>query len=167
VTDVPDFRAVLQRLTDNGVRFVLIGGLAMVAHGSAHITRDIDVGYARDLQNLAALVQALEPLRPRLRDFPPELPFVWDIATIRASANQTFETSVGDVDLLGDIPGIDSFEGLWNRAVDTELFGIPIKVASIDDLVAMKQAADRTKDRLHLLELQALKKLSQDAGSND
>lgn len=157
--DEPDFRVILTRLTENGVRFVLIGGLAMVAHGSSHVTRDIDIGYARDRANMEALVRALAPLRPRLRGFPEGLPFVWDVSTARAAANQTFETEVAELDILGDIPGIDTFEGLWERALDTELFGIRVKVAAIDDLISMKRAADRPKDRNHIMELEALKNL--------
>lgn len=159
MTGEPDFRTVLAELTESGVRFVLIGGLAMVAHGSAHITGDLDIGYARDRANIEAVVRALSPLNPRLRGFPPELPFVWDVSSARAAANQTLLTDAADVDILGEIPGIDSFEGLWSRSVETELFGIKVRIAGLDDLIAMKQAAGRLKDQTHIMELLALKKL--------
>ena len=84
---LPDFRPVLAALQTANVRFVLIGGLAMSAHGSAYITQDIDVGYARDMENIRLLSQALAGMHPRLRGFPEDLPFVWDERTIRAAPN--------------------------------------------------------------------------------
>ena len=155
----PDFQAVLTALTSHNVRFVLIGGLAMAAYGSAHVTQDIDAGYARDRENIAAVRAAFAPLHPRLRGFPADLPFVWDERTLRAATNLTLDTDVSPVDLLGDIPGVDSFEGLWNRSVTTQLYGMTVQVASIDDLIAMKRAANRPKDQVHLLELLALQQL--------
>lgn len=74
----------------------------------------------------------------------------------------TLETDVSPVDLLGEIPGIGSFEELWERSVETELYGIQIHVASLDDLIAMKKAANRPKDQAHLLELLALKRLKEE-----
>ena len=74
--------------------------------------------------------------------------------------NLTLETDVGAVDLLGDITGVSSFEDLWERAVEMDLGGgLSVRVASLDDLIAMKRAADRPKDRLHLMELEALRRL--------
>lgn len=72
----PDFRPILETLIANNVRFVVIGGLAMTALGSAYVTFDIDVGYARDKQNITAMRTALAGLNPRLRGFPEGLPFV-------------------------------------------------------------------------------------------
>jgi predicted nucleotidyltransferase len=74
--------------------------------------------------------------------------------------NLTLETDVGAVDLLGDITGVSSFEDLWERVVEMDLGGgLSVRVASLDDLIAMKRAADRPKDRLHLMELEALRRL--------
>ncbi len=84
---LPDFRPLLAALNARHVRFVIIGGLAMVAHGSAYITQDMDLGYARDRQNLQALADALASAHPRLRNFPPDLPFFWDARTLSATSN--------------------------------------------------------------------------------
>ena len=157
----PDFGSVLAALNAAQVRFLLVGGLAMVSHGSAHITQDIDVVYARDADNLAALERGLAPYHPRLRGVPEEVPFMLDAPTLRNTRNLTLETTLGDLDLLSDIAGMDSFEGLWERSVEMDIEGIPVRVASLDDLIAMKRAANRPKDRLHLMELLALRKLIQ------
>ena len=156
----PDFAGVLAALTAADVRFVLVGGLAMVSHGSAHITQDIDIAYSRAPENLASLAKALQVYRPRLRGLPTDLPFVLDARTLSNAGNLTLETDVGAVDLLGDITSVSSFEDLWERAVEMDLGGgLSVRVASLDDLIAMKRAADRPKDRLHLMELEALRRL--------
>ena len=162
---VPDFRPILAALSANNVRFVVIGGLAMTAHGSAHVTQDIDLGYSRSRENIEAIARALAEFHPRFTNFPADLPFVWDEKTLRAAANVTLDaripldSEVTRIDLLGDIAGIASFEELWQRSIETELYGMAIRVASVDDLIAMKNAANRPKDQNHLLELLALKRL--------
>ena len=100
-----DFLALFRTLEAGGVRFVLIGGLAMVALGSDHITQDVDVVYARDPENIAALVAALKPLHPRLRGTPEGLPFIFDARTFRNMLNVTPTTDAGSLDLMGEAPG--------------------------------------------------------------
>ena len=156
----PDLHAILETLEAGGVRFVLIGGLAMVLLGSDYITKDVDIVYARDADNLAALVVALNPMRPRLRGVPADLPFIFDVRTFQNVSNMTLMTDIGDLDLLGEAPGADSFEALWERSVTVELDGFSIRVASIDDLIAMKTAAGRPKDQNHVMELRALRELT-------
>lgn len=157
---VPDFRTMLEVLTGHDVRFVLIGGLALVSHGSAHVTRDLDVTYARDAANIEALAESLAPFHPRLRGAPDDLPFRWDPRTIRSGANFTLKTDLGPIDVLADVAGIDSFKGIWDRAEEKDLFGFNVRVASIDDLISMKQAAGRPQDLRHLAELEQLRRLA-------
>lgn len=163
--ELPDFRPILAALNAAGVRFVVIGGLAMVGHGSNHITQDLDIGYSRDRANLQAIATALRTAAPRLRGFPADLPFIWDVQTIKGQTNMTLETDLATVDLLGDIPGIDSFQGLWQRSIPMEMFGFPIHVASLADLISMKRAAGRPKDIDHLHELETLKRLIEEEDS--
>src|SRR5947209_2629032 len=102
----PDFRQLLLALQQGNVRWVLIGGVAMRIHGSQYTTDDLDLCYARDDGNLAALAEALAPFHPRLRGAPEGLPFVLDARTLRSGANFTLVTDAADVDLLGDVPGV-------------------------------------------------------------
>jgi len=164
---LPDFPNILAALEAAQVRFVLIGGLAMVAHGSAHITVDIDICYARDRDNFSALVAALKPSNPHLRGAPEGLPFFFDTRTFANVLNLTLATDLGGVDLLGEVPGIASFDALWERSVVIELEGVAVHVASLDDPIAMKVAAGRPKDHLHLLELKALRLITQDGDPAD
>jgi predicted nucleotidyltransferase len=152
-----DIEHLIATLSSANVRYVLIGGAAMRAHGSAHVTDDVDVAYARDADNLTALVTALSPLHPRLRGVPEELRFLWDERTLKMGQNFTLVTDAGSLDLLGEPAGVGPFEELWGRAVVMELFGESVRVASIEDLIAMKKAAGRTKDKNHILELEQIR----------
>jgi hypothetical protein len=69
------FKAALQVLSDAFVDFVVIGGMAATFHGSARVTYDLDICYARTPENLRRLAKALSPFHPRPRDFPSGLPF--------------------------------------------------------------------------------------------
>jgi predicted nucleotidyltransferase len=156
----PNFQDALAALHARQVRFVLIGGLALMSHGSETFTRDMDLCYARDPANLTALAEALAPLHPRLRGAPEGLPFVLDARTLRSGANFTLVTDAGEMDLLGDVLGAESFEALWERSTEMQVFGVPVRVASLDDLISMKRAAGRVKDEPHLRELERLRKLA-------
>src|SRR5262249_11693823 len=90
--------ALLRRLTDDRVEFVLTGGLALILHGSACGTQDVGICYNRTPQNLAALASAFAAIRPYLRGAPPGLPFRFDVATIQAGLSFTVTTDLGDVD---------------------------------------------------------------------
>ena len=82
-----DFPALLRTLVDHGVEFIIVGGAAATAHGSARLTQDLDLVYARDLQNLERLADCLAPHEPYLRGAPEGLPFVLDAATLAAGFN--------------------------------------------------------------------------------
>lgn len=151
-----DFQASVEALSAAGMRFVIIGGIAMRLQGSAHLTDDINFAFSRDADNLEALVRALAPFHPHLRGTPPDLPFFWDVRTLKTLVNMTLETDIGNVDLLGEPAGISSFESLWEEATIILRDNIPVRVASIASLIAMKRAAGRPKDFAHLMELERM-----------
>jgi hypothetical protein len=151
--------AILRQLVGQQVEFVLIGGLAMIAHGSAYVTKDFDFCYSRSPQNIAQVAAAFAPLHPYLRGVPAGLPFRFDVPTIQAGLNFTLTTDLGDVDLLGEVSGIGNYEKVRALSEEHTVFDLTIRVLSLDGLIAAKKAAGRTKDRLHLLELEELKKL--------
>ena len=136
----------------------------MRLHGCAHITEDVDISYARDRENLRDLASALRDQHARLRGVPADLPFILDEYTFRNVENLTLETDLGALDLLATPAGADSFEGLWERGIEADMEGFTVRVASLDDLIAMKRAANRPKDQNHILELLALKKLLAEEG---
>ncbi len=86
---VTDFERLLTVLTHAKVEFIVIGGFAATAHGSAHVTVDLDVVYRRTADNVTRLVEALAPLEPYLRGAPPGLPFRSDVETIHQGSHFT------------------------------------------------------------------------------
>ncbi|MFN2483707.1 MAG: nuclear transport factor 2 family protein [Candidatus Limnocylindria bacterium] len=147
----------LTALTERGVRFVVIGGIAARLLGSPTVTRDLDVCYARDPGNLERLTSALRDLHARLRDAPPDVPFRLDGRTLAAGDHFTFVTDAGDLDILGAPSGSEGFDQLARNASAMDLDGIRVLVADIDDLIAMKRASGRPKDRIELEVLGALR----------
>jgi len=149
---------ILRRLQAHGVKFVLIGGLAAKAHGSPTMTVDIDVCYARDRDNLERLAALLGELGTVLRGAPPDLPFHPDRKMLERGDVFTFTTDFGDLDILGTPAGVSGFGELDANADEAELDdGLVVRVASLDDLIRMKRAAGRPKDRVELEILGALR----------
>jgi hypothetical protein len=149
---------ILRRLQAHGVRFVLIGGLAAKAHGSPSLTVDLDICYARDRDNLDRLAAVLGELGSVLRGAPPDLPFHPDRATLERGDHFTLTTDFGDFDLLGTPAGVAGYDELESHAQDAEVGeALIVRVASLDDLIRMKRAAGRPKDRIELEILGALR----------
>jgi hypothetical protein len=140
----------------HGVDFVLIGGLAGIAHGSAYNTDDLDVAYARDRDNLERLAAALEEAGATLRGAPADLPFTPDAETLARGLNFTFSTLHGSLDTLGEPAGAPSYDELRRASSEETLSGVRVRIASIDHLIAMKEAAGRTKDKLLATELRVI-----------
>lgn len=117
------FADLLRILAAGKVDFILVGGVAAAAHGSPRATLDIDVVYRRGLDNLSALAAAIGPLGPQLRGAPPGLPFRLDVPTLRAGLNFTLATTLGALDLLGEIAGDGTYETPLPHTIEAEVFG--------------------------------------------
>jgi hypothetical protein len=153
----------LRLLIQHQVEFVIVGGVAISAHGSSYLTYDLDVAYARTRDNLKRLTDALAPYHPRPRDFPADLPFIWDEQTIKQSTNFTLTTDLGNIDLLGEVTGLGDYEEVRGQCVVMNLFNLPCKVLSLDALIVAKRAAGRPKDLLVLPELEALREIAEES----
>jgi len=154
---------LIAALADAGVEYVLIGGLAVGAHGFPRATKDVDIVPAPDASNLERLTAVLRTLDARhhgLGDFAPsEFPFdPLDPAQLSEGGNFALITRLGRLDVMQWVPGIPgelAFEHLMRTAVDTALSGRRVRVCSREDLITMKRAAGRPQDLLDLQELGA------------
>jgi hypothetical protein len=147
---------LLGALSEADVSFILVGGVAANAHGSARVTQDIDISYSRDAQNLDRLVKALTPFKPYLRGAPPGLPFEWSTATLKAGLNFTLATTAGAIDLLGEIVGGGRFEDLAPHSITVTIFGHETLLLDLPWLIQVKRAAGRPKDLEIIAELEVL-----------
>ncbi len=153
VLKVEDLLKELHRLN---VEFVIIGGMAAVAHGSAYLTLDLDLCYSRKKENLEKLAQALASFHPRLRGAPPDLPFRLDAAALRSGMNFTLTTNLGDLDILGEVSGLGGYPEALSFSEELEVYSLRCKVLTLEGLIRSKKAAGRTKDLMLLPELEAL-----------
>ena len=158
-----DFKSLLQCLTNGGVEFIVIGGVAANVHGSAHSTVYLDVVYRRTPENIERLAAALESVSPYLRGAPPGLPFRFDPANIRAGLNFTLKTDHGELDVLGQVTGGGSYDDLLPHAVTSDLFGMACLCLDLDTLIRVKRAAGRPKDFERITELEAILQERRDA----
>jgi hypothetical protein len=129
----------------------------VVAHGHIRTTRDLDITYATDHENLDALGRALVALDARLRGVAEVVPFVPDGRTLRGAELLTLETKAGSLDLLASPPGAPPYAQLKAQSQAIEIDGRGVLIASIEDLVAMKRAAGRPRDLEDIEALQAIR----------
>ncbi len=151
-----DFKAVIQLFSGSGIECVIVGGLAATIHGSARLTQDVDFVYARDPANIDRLADTLRPHAPYPRGAPPALPFDWSRATIERGLNFTLTTAIGDIDLLGEIPGGGDYQALLPHSMQVEIFGCRCRCLDLPALIRAKRAAGRPKDLETLAEMEAL-----------
>lgn len=152
-----------------GVDYVLVGGLAVQLHGFQRSTFDIDLVLAMNDANLSRFIGAakefgLTPVAPvsieALRDA--QQIEVWHCEKgMLAFALREPQGGGSAVDVI--VRPEVSFDDLSARAVGATLFGVSVRIASIDDLLTMKRAAGRPKD---LLDIDALEKIKRSEDPN-
>lgn len=146
-----DPAAVIRAFDEHDVRYVIVGGVAARLHGSPTLTEDIDVTPERSADNLRRLAAALQDLDARLAvpDVEGGLAVPLDQDTF-SSPVMNFTTTAGEIDVVLEPTGVGGFDQLHPRAVDFEIFGIRLRVAALDDIIASKEASGRLKDRAQL-----------------
>jgi hypothetical protein len=147
----PDFApgSILAALLDHQVRFVLIGGLAAVAHGSPFPTEDVDITPENSRGNLKRLSAALDDLDARIRTetVTEGLAFTHNADFLAGSEILNLTTRYGDLDVSLIPSGTTGFADLIAGARPTPAFGLVVSIASLADVVRSKQAANRPKDQ--------------------
>jgi hypothetical protein len=150
----------VRALVDAEVEFVVVGGLAANLHGSAYVTLDLGVCYARTKANLKRIVAALAPFHPKPRGFPEGLPFIWDEATLR-NATVLLLTDLGEIDLLAEVVGVGAWDDVKAHSIIVDAFDRKIATLDLPSLIQAKRAAGRAKDLAALPELESLLEASE------
>jgi predicted nucleotidyltransferase len=160
VPNRPEFHLerLLRSLVEGGVDFVVIGGVAVVVQASPRFTKDLDISYSLDQENLDRLGKTLVELGARLRTVEEDLPFVPDGRTLRHARLLTLTTREGDLDLLAEPEGSPGYLALRQRATPIDLQGVEVLIASIGDLLTMKRAAARPQDLVDIESLEVARR---------
>ena len=146
-------KALLERLQQHGVEFVLIGGVCGVIHGSGLLTVDLDVCCP---ENLRLLESALRELHPWHRLTPNKLPFVLTDELCSSLKNLYLQADLGKLDCLGDVLGVGDYEAALSRSIEFNMSFGPMRMLDLETLIVSKEAAGREKDKYALPILRAL-----------
>src|SRR5437879_3935405 len=140
------FNELIPLLYRARVEFIIIGGVAARAHGSARLTDDLDIAYRRIDENVERIVDALAPYDPYLRGAPSGLPFKWDVRTIQNGLNFTLITRLGSIDLLGEVTGRGRYDDLLPHAVTQEFYGCNCQCLYLPTRIKATRAAGRPNE---------------------
>lgn len=151
--------AILEHLAVAGVDFVVVGGIAMTAHGSDRNTFDLDICLWQSERNLNALGAVLIDLGAHLRGVEEDVPFVPDGRTLARMQILTLDTTLGPLDVLARPDGSPPYQRLRRHAERVRIGSAEVLVASVDDLLEMKRSAGRDKDLLDVETLETIKRL--------
>jgi len=153
---IQDFQGLLERLTDGGLEFVVIGGYAAMTHGSSLVTRDLDVCAVLTPENVEKIRRLLADWKPKHRMTPQRLSFLDHPSPGVPLQNLYLQTDHGVIDILSHVLGIGDFNRLAASAEKFEVDGRTYRFISLSDLITAKEAVGREKDLLAAKELRAI-----------
>ena len=154
------YRSQLFDLTQAGVRFVVVGGVAAALHGSAQVTFDLDICFDPAPDNRERLAAVLRGWRAYLRGADLGLPFELDARALATSHVLTLTTVHGDVDVMDSVAGVGDFGAVYQHSTELDLDAdLRCRLLDLEALIRAKRAAGRRKDLGHLPELEALLEL--------
>jgi hypothetical protein len=153
-----DLEALLKRLIDHRIEFVIIGGYAAVSHGASLMTQDVDVCCRFTPKNLLRLQEALADLHPVHRMTPQKLPLALTASNCRGLKNLYLLTELGVLDCLSEVAGLGGFVAVRRASIVINPGFGKCRVLDLDALIKAKQAMDRPRDRQTLIQLRALKR---------
>ncbi len=154
---VQQSEALLRLLAQAGIEFMVIGGVAAISWGATEFTRDLDVVMDFSLDNVAGLMTALAPHRPKHLTRP-DLPGIAEAPqTLTGFRSLLLMTDLGRLDVLRDVPPLGRYADFATRAVTVQAFGIPQRIIGLDDLIAVKEHVARPKDLIVAAQLKAIR----------
>lgn len=146
---------MIHGLSNAGVGYVVIGGVAARAHGSVRITEDLDICYAPNGDNLERLAGLLAAWHAYPRGIETGLPFIMDRRTLVNAPVMTLITREGALDIFDRVEGVGDFADVKASSVPVEA-GVRFLALSLEGLLRAKRAAGRPKDIEQIPELEAL-----------
>ncbi len=152
-----DFKVLINKLSENGFDFVLIGGLAASAYGSTYVTHDLDVCAVLTPDNIEKLRSILVELHPKHRMMIPKKSFMEIPESLDGINNLYLSTDAGVLDLISSVVGVGDFSEVSKSAVEISIFGSKCKIISLDDLIRSKKTLKRPKDLLVAEELEVIR----------
>lgn len=154
---MPDTKTILQRLLENRVDFVVVGGLAATLYGASTVTYDLDVCLDFSQENILKMMEAVRELNPRIRAQQGWI-LLESLSPERVSTlgNLYLQTDSGGLDLMGSLREIGSYKDVVQRSVQLEVFGSPCRVLEIQALIEIKEGIGRPKDRQVVFELRTI-----------
>lgn len=153
-----DLEALLKRLVEHRVEFVIVGGYAAVVHGVTLVTQDVDACCRFSPKNLLCLQEAVADLHPVHRMTPQKLPLELTAENCRGLKNLYLRTDLGVLDCLGEVSGVGGFDTVSRKSISVNLSFGECRILNLDALIKAKEAMDRPRDRQALLQLQAIKR---------
>jgi hypothetical protein len=150
-------KALLTRLKEHGVEFVIIGGICGVLHGVPLITFDLDVCCPFSPENLHRIEAAVKDLRPYHRLTPNKLPLEFSNELIARLRNLYLQTDLGKLDCLSEVTGIGDFQAVLKCSVPHNTSYGQFHMLSLDALIVAKEAAGRERDLAAVKVLRAIK----------
>lgn len=154
---------ILRTLAEHDVQHVVIGALAATFHGSPLRTEDVDVCPAPGRGNLRRLAAALRALGAREHDVRRGelVDRAWDETMLGSDTMWILGTDAGRLDLVFEPAGTAGYRDLARNAVDLEVNGLRVRVASLEDVIRSKEATNRPRDREQLPTLRRLLDMSE------
>lgn len=140
----------IEALVEAKVQFIVIGGVAAIAHGATWVTLDVDICYDAAQDNRERLAALLNSLNAYPRDIELGLPFILDARTLRDHELLTLSTTVGDLDVTRRVPGVGDYAECLSRSEEIEMDGLRFRVLALSALIDAKRAARRPRDIEHL-----------------
>jgi hypothetical protein len=149
---------LLAALVKNGIRFVLVGDVAAMAHGSTRLARRLEICYDAGKENAEALVKLLARWHPYPRDIEKGIPFTFD-EKVLLNAIVPLRTDIGAVDLFRTVPGVGEYTECRKASGVMKLGEARLTVLDLEGLIASRRATERPRDRQDVIELEALQAL--------
>jgi hypothetical protein len=159
-------KEIFRALTDEGVEYVLIGGLAAIVQGASLVTLDTDICFRQSPPNCERLTRALARLEAEI--YPTRTNLIPITAELLLTHRLVhLKTKLGRLDLIATVPGLGIFEDLADGATTIELGDLTIPVLTLDQLIQAKSALSQPKDREHLDQLLAIRDIRKEQGGKN